>query len=313
MGKLRYSMLSPSVRPAIDITMTPATLDVLDFMQDFDILPSTYIHAQFGTPEFTRKIIKNLGQAHCIRVPRGYQHNNAHYRPRPLEVTDLGRRHLEHAARLRPRERMNDHFNHAYLRSVIWHSFMKAPKEIPGLVLHTERDILAHPNTPLETRADPNPSWFESRGHVVRPDAPLFGFEYQGAFMAFHGFEADRATERQTAKDGFERKTIKEMLLRYAEYLESGTYRRKYGLQQITVLIITIGELRMQNMLDILRAEVKDEKIQRRFAFKSVPNFLADEPLPPPTAYMVTEPWHRTDGPFSIIDTLKSTAAKKAR
>jgi hypothetical protein len=244
-------------------------------------------------------------------VPKGYTHLNARYRPRPLELTDLARRELAAHGRLRQRDRMNDHFSHAYLRSAIQHSFDRAPKEILGLTLHTEADIINHPNTPEKTRDDPTPSWFQSRGHVVRPDAPLFGFEYQGAFMYFHGFEADRATERQTAKTGFERKTIKEMLLRYADYLEHGVYRQKYGLSQITILIVTIGEQRLQNMLSVLTEEVSDPRVQRRFAFKYLANFLADDPLPPPTAHMVTDPWQRVDGPFSIIDTLKSVARRK--
>src|SRR4029077_7317874 len=206
MGTKRYSLLAPSTRPVMALRMTPAKLAVLDFMQDYDVLPSSYIKAAFGHWHGTRLILAEFAKAHLIRVPKGYQHINARYRTRPLELTDLGRRHLQEAGRLRPRERMNDHFNHAYVRSVIWHSFNQAPKADPRLTLHTEADILNHPSAPEATRREPNPSWFESRGHTVRPDAPLFGYEYRlgevSSFIYFHGFEADRATERQTAKDG---------------------------------------------------------------------------------------------------------------
>jgi hypothetical protein len=311
MGKLRYSILSPSARPVIELKMTSARLDVLDYMQDYDVIPSSYVKAAFGHPAFTKAILGDFAKAHLVRVPKGYNHLNARYRPRPLELTELARRQLAAYGRLRKHDRANDHFSHAYLRSVIQHSFSRAPKEYPGLTIHTEADILAHPNTPETTRSDPTPSWFVSRGHVVRPDAPIFGYEYQGAFMYFHGFEADRATERQTAKAGFERKTIKEMLLRYAEYVEHGIYRQKYGLSQITILIVTIGEQRLANMLAILKDEVADVRIQRRFAFKSLPNFLTDDPLPTPTAHMVSEPWRRVDGQFSIIETLKLVARRK--
>jgi hypothetical protein len=160
-------------------------------------LPSSYIHAHFPSADFTRKVIKNLGKAQLIRVPRGYQHNNAHYRPRPLELTDLGRKELAKIGLLRDRMRMNNHFAHGYLRTVIDYSFRRAPAEIPDLVLHTERDILNHPNTPEAVKTDPNPSWFESGGHVVRPDAPLFGFESRGAHIYFHGFEAEYASKLQ--------------------------------------------------------------------------------------------------------------------
>src|SRR5260370_35355741 len=113
MGTLRYSILNPSPRPVISIRMTPGRLNVLDFMQDYDVLPSTYIKAQFPSPDFTRLVLAEFAKAHLIRVPRGYNHVNARCRPRPLELTDLGRRELERAGRQRRRERMNDHFCHA--------------------------------------------------------------------------------------------------------------------------------------------------------------------------------------------------------
>lgn len=315
MGKLRYSILAPSTRPVIDLKVTPAKMDVLDFMQDFDILPSSYIKAQFGTPSFTKAVLGEFAKAHLIRVPKGYSHINARYRPRPLELTELGRRELEQAGRLRKRERMNDHFSHAYLRSIIEHSFRQAAKEDPLLTLHTERDILEHPDCPEATRNESNPSWFTVGSHTVRPDGSLFGYEYrlgeQSAFMFFHGFEADRATERQKSNEKFEKKTIAKMFEQYAEYLARAGYKEKYGLTQVTVPIITIGEQRMRIMLETLKEAVPDERVRRRFIFKYLPDFLHNDPLPPPTGHMVTEPWTRVDGPFSIIDTLKQTAARK--
>lgn len=316
MGQQRYSILNPSARPLITIDLTPGVLRVLDYMQDYDVVPASYVKAQFESYTFTKQIITRLAKAHFVRVPSGYSHLNARYRPRPLELTDLARKALLERGLLRQRERMNDHFSHAYLRSVIQHSFDRAAQEIRGLTRHTEAEIIAHPKTPARTRNEPHPSWFEALGKTVRPDAPLFGYEYRvggrAAFMYFHGFEADRATERQTARDDFGRKTIQDMILRYADYFARGVFREKYGLTQVTVPIITIGTQRLANMLDLIRTEVPDERIQRRFILKALPNFIADEPLPPPTAHMVTEPWQRVDGPFSIIDTLKHTAERKA-
>src|SRR6185312_375061 len=152
MGQQRYSILNPSTRPLITVDLTPGVLRVLDYMQDYDVLPASYVKAQFESYTFTKQIITRLAKAHLIRVPAGYSHLNARYRPRPLELTDLARKALSARGMLRPRERMNDHFSHAYLRSVIQHSFDRAADEIRGLALHREADIIAHPKTPAGTR-----------------------------------------------------------------------------------------------------------------------------------------------------------------
>jgi hypothetical protein len=311
MGKFRYSTLSPSPRPLIKLKMTVGRLAVLDLMQDYDILPATYIKASFESWHNTRVVLAECAKAHLIRVPEGYAHLNARKRVRPLELTDLGRKALADAGLLRQRERMNDHFNHAYFRSLIQFSFDRAAKEIPGMVFQTERDIIGHTNAPAFIKGEPNPSWFEANGHVIRSDAPIFGYQYRGAHIFLHGFEADRATERLTS-DKYAKKTIHKMFAAYASYLERGLYQSRYGLPNITIPIITIGEQRMTNMLAVLKEVVPDPRIQRRFAFKALPNFLSDAPLPPPTAHMVTEPWTRVDGPFSILETLKATAERKA-
>lgn len=310
MGKLRYSTLSPSPRPLINLKMTPGRLAVLDVLQRYDVLPATYLKSHFASWTNTRNLLADFAKAHLIRVPEGYKHLNARKRVRPLELTDLGRKALAEAGLLRPRERMNDHFYHSYFRSIVQFSFDQAVKEIPGLTIHTESDIINHPIAPAFIKSEPNPSWFESNGHVIRPDAPIFGYAYNGAHMFFHGFEADRATERLKS-DKYAKKTIEKMLTAYADYIERRLFNTRYGLSTITILIMTIGAQRMQNMLNMLRATVPNEKVQRRFAFKALPDFIGDGPLPPPTAHMVTEPWTRVDGPFSILETLKATAERK--
>jgi hypothetical protein len=46
--------LPPPAR-ARDIRLTPAKLDVLDYMQDYDVIPSTHVKAQFS-PDYARNI-----------------------------------------------------------------------------------------------------------------------------------------------------------------------------------------------------------------------------------------------------------------
>ncbi len=313
MGKLRFSSLSPPSRPAIKLPkLTRAHLDVLDYMQDFDAVPSMYVKCGLHSFHYARQKLNELAQAGFIGIPGGYNHMNARKRVRPLEVRPLGYQALKESGLYRPRAPMNDHFNHRYSRSVVDHSFRRGPKEISGLTYITEKELLDHPSVPASTKADPNPSWFVSGKHTVRPDAPLFGLRYRGAMMAFLGYELDRGTERQTAKPNYARKTTESMFLRYADYLGRGEWKHRWGLSQITIPVIAIGQQRMENMLTVLQATVSDVNIQKRFAFKALPDFIGDGPLPPPTAHMVTEDWLRVDGPFNILTTLKQTAERKA-
>jgi hypothetical protein len=314
MGQKNFSLFNPDPRPQ-PIHITPARLNVLDYMQDYDVIPSSYIHAHFGHPKSTEAILTEFGKAHLIQIANGYEHLNARYRVYPLSLTDLARRELVNAGRLRPRVPGNDHFKHRYLRSVIQHSFARAPEEIPELSLRTEAQLAAR-NRPDSKPSPPDASYFEIDGHSVRPDHPVFGLTYtlgdHSAFMWFHGFEADRANERQKS-DTYEKKTIEKSFIQYAEYLRRRLFTRFDNYIMPFLPVITIGEGRMHNMLDILSRVVPEDIIRKRFLFKALPNFLAYDPVPPPTAWAVTEPWQRTDGSFSIIETLKSVAAKKAR
>jgi hypothetical protein len=316
MGEKNFSLFNPTVRPQ-SIHITPAKLDVLDYMQDFDVTPSSYVHAQFGHRKFTEAVLTEFGKAHLTEFAPGYEHFNARYRVYPLALTDLARRALENAGRLRRRVALNDHFKHRYLRSVIQHSFTQSPREIPQLALSTEADILAHDDCPVQTRAAENPSWFQIGAHTVRPDHSIFGLTYtfggHSAFMWFHGFEADRATERNKS-DTYDKKTIAKSFEQYAEYVRQRLYGN-YGFNDLLPFfpVVTIGTGRMTNMIGILTDVVPEEVIRRRFLFKALPNFLAYDPLPPPTAWAVTEPWQRVDGQFSIIETLKSVALKKSK
>jgi hypothetical protein len=313
MGQKNFSLFNPDTRPQ-PIHITPAKLRVLDFMQDYDVIPSSYIHAWYGHPKFTQALLTEFSKAHLIEFAPGYEHFNARYRVYPLSLTKLARRELANAGRLRHREPINDHFKHRYLRSVIQHSFAQAPREIPQLSLQSEGQLLNH-NRPDPQPADPNASWFEIDGHTVRPDHPAFGITYtlgaHTASMWFHGFEADRATERKKS-DVYEKKTLAKSFVQYAEYL-----RRRLYVRFDTILpffpVVTIGEGSMYTMLKTLTEVVPEEIIRKRFLFKALPDFLAFDPLPPPTAWAITEPWHRTDGTFSIVETLKSVAEKKLR
>ncbi|AMN44711.1 hypothetical protein [Rhodoplanes sp. Z2-YC6860] len=316
MGKLRYSSLAPTLKPQLrpdpESTRYKHYLEILDYMQDRDITPSSYIRAHLGSDHFSRQLIGEMAKAHLIRIPDGYNHSNARYRPRPYEIDTLGLKALARAGMLRKRPSDNDPFKHKYLRSVALHSFQRAPKEIDGLILHSQRMILAHELCSDEARNELHPEWFKIQGRTIRPDAPLFGFEYKGAFMFFHGLEADRGTERrnQPRDADYKRKTVARMVNDYAEYYRRGLFKSKFGFSQITFPIVTTADA--GSIINVIKKEVPDKDIQKRFIVKELPDFLEDDELPPPTAHLVTDPWLRVDGPFNIFETLKRTAERKS-
>ena len=63
-------------------------------------------------------------------------------------------------------------------------------------------------------------------------------------------------------------------------------------------------------MLDVVKEECPPD-IAKRFAFKTIPDW--HESFPPPTGYMVSEPWARVGAPpLNILETLSETAERKA-
>ena len=142
MGKARYSVLSDRARkPLIKLERKLSYLNVLNCLQDYDVLPASYLKAAFKSHWYVKNLLTPLAKAHLIEVPSGYEHNNARGRVCPLQISELGEAFL--GDQLRARFKHNDDFKHKYLRSIVKYSFDRAPMEIPHLVLRTEADIKA--------------------------------------------------------------------------------------------------------------------------------------------------------------------------
>jgi hypothetical protein len=281
-------------------------LAVLDLLYRYDCLPSSYIRAALPSHSYAQKVINLLNQEGYIGIfEASRDHFNARYRERIFEIRPKG---LAMLGRKR-RPGHDDHFKHKFMRSVIQFSFDLAPLVIPELRKHELSEILEHPSCPSATTVEKFPSHIPLPGSVLKPDADLFGYEYQGkAFMFFHGFEADRETEPLTTQG--RRQNIRDKIRRYAQYLSARGYLTRYGLKTCTILFVTVSDAHVQAMLKIVEQECPPE-IAPRFAFTAIPDFM-DDRFPPPTPHLVTAPWRRAGAePLSILETLKATAERK--
>jgi len=287
-------------------------LAVLDLLQQYDCLPSNYIKAAVfrDAPGYCKDVLRLLKQERYIGIPdEAKHHEKVLSRPEIYELLPKGQlllvTHGRHQARTRP-----SGFRHQFLASLIKFSLDVAPKEYPDLKLMTERDMLAHEKCPQATTREANPSHIPLGNFIVKPDAPIFGYQYGGkAHMYFHGFEIDRGTE-PLRPGSYQRQSIQGKVRHYRDYIARGLYRSRYGLSQITILFITTKAQRLTGMLDVVREECAPE-IAKRFAFKSIPDW--HQSFPAPTGHMVSEPWARVGAaPLNILETLKETAERKA-
>jgi hypothetical protein len=297
----RYNPLADRApKPLIKLDPTATDLDVLDFLQG-RILPSAYIRtAPFSTPDYIDDRLNLLAKAHLICIPNGYNNRNALYRYRPWVVAPRGYRMLESAGRLRNFEKLgSSSFDHDYLAQVAFYSFDYAEIEIPNLKKRTLQDVIAHSGLNLEINS-------EVPEHHIRPDAPLFGFEYtrpdgSKRYFYIHPFEADRGTENNGKTD--DRQTLEGKLDRQAAYLTSGGFRNRYGISNASAAWVFINPDRADNFLH--RVKTKYPHLSNRVLVKVLPDFLHYDDFPPPTAHMVTEDWRTAMGTFNILKFLK--------
>lgn len=305
-----YDALRPPPKPPIKVKPTPRLLELLDFMQDYDVLPRTYISDAFPIHSATRNRLAEATKAHLIGIPDGWSHREARNCVRPLQLQPLGFKMLKDAGLFRPHTRSNAWMTHAYLSSVVDFSFRRAAVEIPDLAYVTEDQLQARSNW-VKTDTDPIFSALPLADYTVYPDG-FFGLNYSGLTTMYFHREDDTGGERIKAKATFRKKSIEKMIQHYKTYLEARMCTSRYNIKQVTILITTTKAGRVKNILDIIRAVCPEPLLAKRFAVTSITDFLTTTQLPPATGHLVTAPWMRVDGPFSIIDTLKATAEKRA-
>jgi hypothetical protein len=128
---MRFSAFKTPPRPLLKLDPKPSYLAILDVLQDYDVLPSTYIKAAFPSPAYTEDCLTQLLKAKLVEIAPGYEHFMALYRVRPLAITELGEKYLRTHGRRRVRHKdVDPFFKHRYLKNVLKYHRNKLPAKL---------------------------------------------------------------------------------------------------------------------------------------------------------------------------------------
>jgi hypothetical protein len=294
------------------VRITPYVLSVLELLQRFRYLPSTYIHALIGGGEtYYKDVLTRLFHERYIGRPASsWAAVNARYRPAVYELLEKGEQALKEHGRWRRRLKTGNSFPHELMVCLIQASFELGSRE-HGLQLIKAQDILDHPKCPLHTRHAKHPwgipvSFNYNNGcetryveQYVETDGEFFGLAHVHAAgrttIIFPGFEADRRTE-PLEPDAYERSSIKKKFLAFREIAGGGLYQSRFGLPNAIVPFITINETHMRNMMRLVE-RITDGRGTKLFLFKYLSSFTTFEQFPVPDGHMVYAPWLRVGHP----------------
>lgn len=302
------------------VRITPYVLSVLELLQRFRYLPSTYIHALIGGGEtYYKDVLTRLFHERYIGRPAAsWAAANARYRPAVYELLEKGEQALKEHGRWRRRLKTGNSFPHELMVCLIQASFELGSRE-HGLQLIKAQDILDHPKCPLHTRHAKHPwaipiSFNYNNGRETRyieqfveTDGEFFGLARVHAAgrttIIFPGFEADRRTE-PLEPEAYERSSIKKKLLALRKIASSGVYQSRFGMPNAIVPFVTINETHMRSIMQVVE-RITDGKGSKLFLFRSLPSFATFEHFPPATGHMISEPWLRVGhSPYHILKEL---------
>lgn len=173
-----------------------------------------------------------------------------------------------------PLRTRSDPFLHRLMSACVGASFELGARR-SGLVYADQARLFSHPKCPPETRADPNPLALPVPGGTLIPDN-LFGIQRDRP--RFFAVEIDRKTESinsEVAKSAYGRK-----LRGYLHVLRSETYRRRWGIPNLSVLTVTTNQMHLQHMREFYNA-LDASDLAEYFLFTSVSGFGSNWKVPP--------------------------------
>jgi hypothetical protein len=294
------------------LELQPRDIAILRLMSRYAFLPGDYIHAFVGG---SRKIVLDrLGR--MIRKPYCYLNRptwqrsklNPNYRRTIYELDDAG-------ARLIGTElpRVHGNHDHELMACCIRASFELGARDTEGVRLISWDEIIGHTNFPRATHnADtmhglPVSLSFEGERveRYIVADCKPFGIERtidgKKSYFFFPGIEADCNTE-PVFTSNYKRSSIYLKLAAYLVAIEQDIHRKRWGVPNLYVPIITTGEEHKRSMMRLLD-RMTDSKGSRHILFGVMPGFTFLERPPPPTSRMLTQPWDRVGYP--PLDLLK--------
>lgn len=260
--------------------------------RDLDYLFALFIHGVLSTamiqklivPDRTQRtvtdrffLLKNPPNEFVSRPEGQMRSKNANCTDLAFEITNKG------AAALVDHDRISyadyllwtkiqgnfkpQHFDHDLATGSIT-ALIAVAAEASGLRFISWLDILSRAKCPAQTRNSDNPfvlPYQTSDGwRSLIPDA-LFGLEYSTG-ACFFALETDMGTEPLKESE-LKNSTIGQKLRAYRTITRDGTFRSRFALPALTVLIVTHSAVRMLNVIEHLR-RLSDRRqgIDERFA-----------------------------------------------
>lgn len=265
-------------------------------------LPSTYLYA------LTRDLARNY-KFHQQRLTELYNEDNtphrgfylerpeqqyasmnARYQPLAYELTDLGVQALrQHGVPRQMWEMPNGPYLHRFMTACITASIELSCLDL-GLKYLSQADIFGHRNCPPELADAEHPLGLPCGDGIIIPDQ-LFGIDYGGKFR-FFALEADRKTETIVSTKAIA-KSFAAKFRRYEHVLEYQTFRKVWGIPTLSVMVVTVSEAHMRNMICQVDDNIHDRKVASRFLFKFRPEFGKYWSVPGDMTDLLTGAWER--------------------
>lgn len=281
--------------------ITPNDLRVLQVLNRYPYLPSTYIVALTGLNRLTLKdrftILRH--ELKVITTPKAsWAAMNARYRPAVYTLTERGVRELQSRGLYIKRAHALTNFAHDLMASLIVASFEIGAKQ-HGLELFDweylrNRDACKQQDHRLSVELNGDE-------HLVAPDWSPFIIKGDLAF-AFYGVEADRNNE-PIERENLDASSIARKFRYCREITRKGLYKR-LGLPNCFHLFATVNSVHEASMRAAL-LKLTDGRGARDILFTRYDDFTSTESFPPATDWALTIPWRRAGYPdFNILEEL---------
>ena len=266
---------------------TPSGQLILDLLTRYRYLSTHHIAALTVLGHrYTQDLLRSLYDGGHVLKPEASRYRaNDKYKPDIYEL-----------AKNRP---LSEHqLPHELLVCLIRASFELGAMET-GVEVVTQQQMLTHPNCPEGVDAT-----IPLGDFTLKPDAML---GVKGNKSIFFFLEADRSSEPLDVKRGKDttRAHIRQKMRAYNEIAVTRIYKKRYGLPNFFVPIVTISEDRMTHMMAMAR-EFQASDI---FLFKTMDDPRGAERFPKPDGSMLLTPWKTVHGEFNIMEAINGRAA----
>lgn len=296
----------------VPLTVSPKDIEIfklLDPERRYSILPTNWIQALLGgDPTWMSKRLGRLS-----RRPYKYLHRpeeqwtfNALYKHALYRRADKADQYLIEQGLLRRRaKRRTDALRHQLLDNLVDASIELGVTADPALSLLDWHGILDHPKTPAALSDANEPFRLRIGEQSLIPDGRPFVLRRSQAdgralSLCILGKEIDRATE-PLRPSRMRHTSIARKFELYRKIFNAKLYQSHYGFPNAMVLIVTVSEAHMQNMM-ALAAEIMGGKCSY-LLFKTIEDFANIARSPQVSTAMLETPWQRAGYPPFYLST----------